>query len=115
MLPQVMVKPSDYPFWKGVMKVKDFFKKKEDPLYLEMVSKQSLGKTLGWATHIWHISTPQFNNLVCLKNVLVHDVFIVPLNIEFRRAPTKNNWVNWLHLVHMLMIINLTTGIDSFV
>jgi hypothetical protein len=27
MLPQVMVKPSDYPFWKGVMKVKDFFKK----------------------------------------------------------------------------------------
>jgi hypothetical protein len=45
------------------------------------------------------------------KNVLVADVLTgVPLNIEFRRTLTGNNWEVWL-----LLLINLTEDLDIFV
>jgi hypothetical protein len=50
------------------------------------------------------------------KNVLVADVLTgVPLNIEFRRTLTGNNWKVWLLLLQRLMPVNLTEDLDIFV
>jgi hypothetical protein len=58
MLPQVMVKPSDYPFWKGVMKVKDFFKKKRGSFVFGNGIKTKFGEDTGLGnTHLAHKHT----------------------------------------------------------
>jgi hypothetical protein len=47
---------------------------------------------------------------------LVADVLNgVPLNIEFRRTLTGNNWEVWLLLLQHLIPVNLTEDLDIFV
>jgi hypothetical protein len=51
---------------------------------------------------------PMLYNIANRKTILVAYVLSHnPLNIEFRRALTRNKWAMWLHLVQRLMDIHL--------
>ena len=99
-LSQVKVKPSDSPVWKGIMKVKDDF-------FLRGSFQVGDGQSVRFWEDIWLGNEPlatqylSLFNIVRHKNVLVADVLAntPPLNIEFRRALTRNKWAAWLHLV----------------
>ena len=114
-LSQVKVKPSDSPFWKGIMKVKDDF-------FLRGSFQVGDGQSVRFWEDIWLGDEPlaaQYQslfNIVRHKNVLVADVLAnaPPLNIEFRRALTGNKWTSWLHLVQRLMGVSLSDDQDSF-
>jgi hypothetical protein len=59
---------------------------------------------------------PNLYNVVRQKNVLVHDVLSsAPLNMEFRRVLSNDNWETWILLVRRLIALTLTNGQDKFV
>ena len=113
-LAQVKPKPSDSPFWKGILKVQiDFF------------SNGTFKIGNGQGTRFWEdtwlgdnplsMQYPSLFNIVHHKNVLVADVLsYAPLNIEFRRALTGQKWTAWTHLVERLMFVSLTSEEDLF-
>ena len=113
-LAQVKSKPSDSPFWKGVLKnQKDFFSND----YFIIGNGQG---TRFWED-TWLGDTPlsvQYQslfNIVRHKDVLVADVLSnTPLNIEFRRALIGQKWTSWIHLVERLMSVSLTNEEDHF-
>jgi hypothetical protein len=111
-LSQVTAKPTDSPFWKGLMGVKeDFF------------SWGSFSVGNGQQVRFWEDTWlgdaplasqyPSLYNIVRRKNVLVSDVLInTPLNLEFRRALIENKWAVWITLVQRLMHISLSDQKD---
>ena len=114
-LSQVSPKPSDSPFWRGVLKVKqEFF----------ALGSFQIGN--GQSTRLWEdtwlgdrplsVQYPRLFNIVRHKSVLVADVLnnAPPINLEFRRALTGSKWMDWLNLVERLMSISLTTEEDVF-
>jgi hypothetical protein len=114
-LSQVKVKPTDSPFWKGLMGVKEIFFKN---------GSFTVGN--GQKTRFWEdtwlgdtplaLQYPSLYNIVRRKNVLVADVLSNnPLNIEFRRSLNGNRWAVWLQLVQRLMGVTLTEEPDAFV
>ena len=115
-LAQVEAQPTDSPFWKGLMRVKeDFFSRGSF-----MVGN---GETTRFWEDTWLGPTPLKNqypllyNIVQQKNVSIHDVFhnSPPLNIGFRRALVGNKWDMWSHLCVRLMGVTLTNEPDTFV
>jgi hypothetical protein len=85
-LSQVEAKPTDSPFWKGLMRVKDDFFSKG-----RFVTGD--GSTVRFWEDVWLGDTPlsqQYSslyNIVQNKNVMVADVLAqTPLNIGFRRV-----------------------------
>jgi hypothetical protein len=114
-LSQVTTKPTNSQSWKGLMKVKiDFL----DRGYFKVGNGQN---TRFWED-TWLGDTPlsqqyaALYNIVHQKNVLVYDVLSAnPLNIEFRRVLSGNNWDAWLLLVQRLMTVTLTTDPDKFI
>jgi hypothetical protein len=114
MLSQVQEKPTDSPFWKGLIRVKnDFF------------SRGSFKVENGTSVHFWEDiwlgnmpladQYPSLYNIVQRKNVLVADVLSHnPLNIEFWRVLNGNKWNDWLNLCHRLMTVNLSNQQDKF-
>ena len=91
-LAQVEAQPTDSPFWKGLMRVKDDF-----------FSRGSFvvgnGETTRFWEDTWLGTSPLMNqypllyNIVQHKNVSVHDVLhnAPPLSIGFRRALVGKN------------------------
>jgi hypothetical protein len=114
-LSQVEVKPTDSPFWKGLMHVKeDFFKRG----YFKLGN----GTSVRFWEDVWLGGTPLSHqypalyNITQHKNVLVSTVFATePINISFRRGLNDNKWVQWLHLCQRLITIDLTTEPDKFI
>jgi hypothetical protein len=114
-LSQVKVKPTDSPFWKGLMGLKEIFFKN---------GSFTVGN--GQKTRFWEdtwfgdtplaLQYPSLYNIVRRKSVLVADVLSNnPLNIEFRRSLNGNRWAVWLQLVQRLMGVTLTEEPDAFV
>jgi hypothetical protein len=108
----VTAKPTDSPFWKGLMGVKD-----------EFFSRGSFWVGNGQQVRFWEDTWlgdaplasqyPSLYNIVRRKNVLVSDVLInTPLNLEFRRALIENKWAVWITLVQRLMHISLSDQKD---
>jgi hypothetical protein len=82
-LSQVTAKPTDSPFWKGLMGVKDDF-------FSRGHFKVGNGKKTRFWEDVWlgeqplAQQYPSLYNIVRQKNILVADVLTgVPLNIEF--------------------------------
>ena len=113
-LSQVQVKPLDSPFWKGIIKVKDDFFKRE---------KMIIGN--GEQTRFWEDSWlgptplkdqyPVLYNIAYNKNKTVANVLgTVPINLPFRRVIIGNNRTHWMNLVERLMRVKLGDGEDTF-
>ena len=111
-LSQVQLKPTDSPFWRGIMLVKQ-----------EFFSRGSVVVGNGMGVRFWEdrwlgdnsltIQYPSLYNIVSHKNVLVANVLNNNLlNIGFRRTLIGNNW--WLELVERLIEVSLTTEDDTF-
>ena len=114
-LSQVQSKPTDSPFWKGILKGKDdFFDRGSFTL--------GNGKSIRFWEDTWlgdkplSKEYPSLYNIVYRKQVLVADVLgsAPPPNIGFRRALTGNKWDKWLHLVNRLMHVQLSGHKDLF-
>ena len=95
-LSQVTVKPTDSPFWNGLMAVKE-----------EFCSKGSFNVGNGKSTHFWEDvwlgetpldkQYPSLYDIARQKDALVAHVFVgTNLNIEFRRSLTGSKWTTWL-------------------
>jgi hypothetical protein len=113
-LAEVQAKPTDSPFWKGLMRVKDDF-------FQKGYFKIGNGATTRFWEDIWlgesSLATqyPSLYNIVNHKNVLVaHVLAQTPLNISFRRVLSGNKWTSWLHLCQRLMMVNLNDEPDCF-
>ena len=114
-LSQICVKPTDSPFWKGIMSVKD-----------EFFARGSFIVGNGQETRFWEdtwlgdtplrVQYPSLYNIVRRKNVSVAAVLsnAPPINLEFRRHLTGINWTLWLQLVQSLMRVGLTNEQDAF-
>ena len=98
-LSQVEAKPTDSPFWKGLMKVKDDFFKRGSFILAN-------GRTIRFWEDPWldgvtlSIQYPVLYYIVRRKHVTVFDVLShYPLNIGFHRNLVGDKWDAWLHLV----------------
>jgi hypothetical protein len=99
--------PTDSPFWKGLMKVKeDFFC--ERLLYHKECMETEFWEDTWLGNKSLAQQYPSLYNIVQRKQVSVANVLSHnPLNICFRRTLTENRWNMWLHLVHRLMNVHL--------
>ena len=114
-LAQVSAKPTDSPFWKGIMSVKN-----------EFFSLGSFHIGNGQSSRFWEdiwlgdrplsAQYPILYNIVRNKNALVADVLSTapPINLQFRRSLTGNRWTEWINLVERLVPIDLTSQEDTF-
>jgi hypothetical protein len=113
-LSQVSEKPTDSPFWKGLMKVKE-----------EFLTRGSFVVGNGMNTRFWEDiwlgdkslaeEYPSLYNIVNHKNVTVENVLAAnPLNISFRRTLNGNKWERWTHLLHRLILVQLNDNEDRF-
>jgi uncharacterized protein Usg len=114
-LSEVQARPTDSPFWKGLMGVKH-----------EFFSRGFFKVGNGMNTRFWedtwleNISLahqyPSLYNIVHHKNVTVAQVLAqTPLNITFRRVLSGNKWTLWLQLCRKLMLVTLNEENDRFV
>jgi hypothetical protein len=111
---EVQAKPSDSPFWKGLMHHKDTFLK-----YGSFVVGDGKG-TRFWED-TWIGAEPlasQYPNLYAIvnhKNVIVASAVKEDgLNISFRRNLAGDRWTSWLELVERIMDVNLNDERDTF-
>jgi hypothetical protein len=99
------MKPTDSPFWKGLMKIKEEFLNRgsftvgngEDTRFREDVwlGNKSLAEQY-----------PYLYNIVQRKQVFVANVLNEnPLNIDFFRTLIGNRWNMWLHLLQWLISV----------
>jgi hypothetical protein len=112
---QVKEKPTNSPFWKELMRVKDDF-------FTRGFLKIGNGEMVHFWDNVWLGKSslanqyPSLNNIVQRKNVLVANVLSHnPLNIEFRRVLNGDKWIDWLLLCQTLMKVNLSKQPDKFV
>ena len=112
-LSQVTVRPTDSPFWKGLMKVKQALFNR---------TKFVIGN--GASTRFWDdtslggtplaIQYPSLYRIVQRRDVFVASVFqSTPLNIQFQRTLAGNRWEEWLRLVRRLMEVQLSQQPDE--
>ena len=111
-LAEIDSKPTDSPFWKGIMKVKQ-----------EFFQRISFTVGNGHRTRFWEdpwmgnmtlaAQYPTLYNIVRHKNVSVAHVVDSPHpNLQFRRLLTGQLWDVWLQLVERLMSVSLTSEPD---
>ncbi|EMS49590.1 U-box domain-containing protein 4 [Triticum urartu] len=112
-LAQVTVRPSDSPFWKGLMRVKQLFFNK---------TRFIVGN--GANTRFWEdtwlgdnplaLQYPTLYNIVQRREAYVATVLqSTLLNISFRRMLVGNRWEAWLHLVRHFMDVQLSQQPDQ--
>jgi hypothetical protein len=113
-LSEVQVKPTDSPFWKGIMVGRDDFFDRGSFILGD-------GKYIWFWEDTWLGEAPlssQYSalyNIVSHKHVRVADVLSnTPLNIGFRRVLREDKWESWLDLVQRLTNVHLTDEPDSF-
>jgi hypothetical protein len=59
---------------------------------------------------------PSLYNIVRKKNVSVAQVLsTIPLNVSFRRALERENWVKWVQLMGGIIDVRCTQHKDSFI
>jgi hypothetical protein len=113
-LSQVTSKPTELPFWKGLMRVKeDFFTRGSFIL--------GDGSSIRLWEDTWLGVSPLATKYPSLYNVprhkdqtVAHTFASVPLNIEFRRSLVGARWNRWLHLLHRLSDVQLEPHDDEF-
>jgi hypothetical protein len=114
-LSEVEAKPTDSPFWKGLMKVKD-----------EFFHRGHFKVGDGSSTRFWEDTWlgnmslarqyPSLYNIVQRKNISVaHVLSQGPLNIAFRRVLSGDKWTAWVHLCERLMAVHLSDESDRFI
>jgi hypothetical protein len=114
-LSEVQARPTDSPFWKVLMEVKQ-----------EFFSRGSFRGGNGLNTRFWEDTWlgntplaqqyPLLYNIVHHKNVTVaHVLAQTPLNITFCRVLSGNKWTSWLQLCRKLMRVDLNEQEDCFV
>ena len=113
-LSQVKGKPTDSPFWRGIMRVKDDF-------FSRGFFVVGNGTQTSFWRDVWLGNTPlstQYPSLYAIaahQNISVHDVMAVtPINLMFRRSVLGDKRASWLHLVEKLMRVSLSADSDSF-
>jgi hypothetical protein len=113
-LSQVSAKPTDSPFWKGLMNVKEEFFSRGT-----MVIGNGQ-KTRFWED-IWLGDTPLKDQYPMLYNIVNHANVTVAqalasnaLNIGFRRVLTPYKWDRWVDLVTRVMSVQRTDSEDTF-
>jgi hypothetical protein len=114
-LARVETKPTDSPFWNGLMRVKpEFFKRGR--------FKVGNGMTVRFWEDTWLGEYPlslqylSLYNIVQRKNELVSTVLAhPPMNIGFRRTFNDYKYNLWLHLCQRLMSIHLSNEPNTFV
>jgi hypothetical protein len=113
-LSQISAKPTDSPFWKGLMGVKDDF-----------FERGSMVVGNGLNTRFWEDTClgdkplcdqyPSLYRIVNHSNVTVsHVLNATPINIGFRRVLSESRWDRWVHLVSRLMMVQLSDSEDAF-
>lgn len=114
-LAQVEAKPTNSPFWKGLMRVKQVF-------FSRGFFKIGNGTTVRFWEDVWmgdlplSQQYPSLYNIVQHKNVLVSTVLAnTPLNISFRRGLNDHKWMEWLHLCQRLISVTLSSEPDRFI
>ena len=112
-LSQVTVRPTDSPFWKGLMKVKQ-----------ALFNRTKFVVGNGTSARFWEdtwlgdtplaIQYPSLYRIVQRREVFVASVFqSIPLNIQFRRVLAGNRWEEWLRLLRRLMEVQLSQQPDE--
>ena len=106
------MRPTDSPFWKGLMRTKD--------LFLRRV-KFLVGN--GMSTRFWEdtwlgdtplaVQYPTLYNLAQHKEDYVGTILQTTLNIQFQRALVGERWNAWMHLVWRLIEVQLSDQPDS--
>jgi hypothetical protein len=111
-LAEVESKPTDSPFWKGLMKIMGaFFTRGKFVVGSGEGVRFWEDKWLGDQTLATQY--PQLYNIVHRKHDTVANVMgSIPLNIGFRRRLIGDKWA---HLCQRLMMINLNEDPDKFV
>jgi hypothetical protein len=107
-LSQMTVRPTDSPFWKGLMRVKSVF-------FNRTKFVVGNGTTTRFWKDTWLGETPLALEYPFLYNIVQRrDAYVAtvlqsnPLNIQFRRTLAGNRWEVWLHLVRRLMDVQLS-------
>uniref|UniRef100_A0A453FQN4 Reverse transcriptase zinc-binding domain-containing protein n=1 Tax=Aegilops tauschii subsp. strangulata TaxID=200361 RepID=A0A453FQN4_AEGTS len=112
-LAQVTVRPTDSPFWKGLMRTKDLFFRRVKFLIDNGMSTRFWEDTWLGETPL-AIQYPTLYNIVQHKQDYVGTVFqTIPPNIQFRRALVGERWAAWMHLVRRLIDVQLSDQPDS--
>jgi hypothetical protein len=113
-LSQVQAKPTDSPFWRGIIRGKDEFFKHGSFIIGD-------GHTTRFWEDAWLDKTPlstQYPSLYAIvrhKSVSVAEVLNqTMLNIGFTRVLQGARWERWLHLVERLMGVQLNNEQDKF-
>jgi hypothetical protein len=113
-LSQVTSKPSDSPFWKGLMKVKEEFFARGSFILGDGASIRFWEDTLLGGTTL-AAQYPSLYSVVRHKDQTIAQVLAsVPLNIEFRCSLLGARWNRWLHLLHRLIDVQLENHDDEF-
>lgn len=112
-LAQVTVRPTDSPFWKGLIRMKVTFFQRVDFVV-------GNGTTTRFWEDIWLGETPltlqhlSLYNIEQRKEAYVATILnSVPLNIQFTRSLVGERWDSWLHLVRRLMYVQLSNQADK--
>jgi hypothetical protein len=112
-LAEVTIKPHDSPFWKGKMKIKEYF-------FNRGSFKVGNGEEARFWDDTWLGNKPLVEQYSSLYNIVHHKQVTVanvlnqnPLHIPFRRTLFDNRL--WLQLVQQLMEVQLTNEKDIFV
>ena len=112
-LTQVTMRPTDSPFWKGLMRVKDLFFWRVKFLVGNGMSTRFWEDTWLGETPL-AVQYPTLYNIVQRKEDYVGTVLhTIPLNIQFTRALVGERWSAWMHLVRKLIDVQLSDQPDS--
>jgi uncharacterized integral membrane protein len=113
-LSQVQAKPTDSPFWKGIMGVKDDFFQRGSFVICDGL------ETYFWED-IWLGDTSLANQYPTLYNIFKTKFFLVahvlnqtPLNIRFNRTLVGDKWDAWVQLISKLMSVHLSNEPNKF-
>jgi hypothetical protein len=112
---QVTAKPTDSPFWKGLMGVKDDF-------FMRGSMVVGNGQNTRFWEDIWlgdRSLSEQYPSLYRVANYVnvsvSHVLSSAPINIGFRRALSGYRWDRWAHLVERLRDVHLSENDDTFI
>ena len=97
------MRPTDSPFWKGLMRVKAAFFNRTKFIVGNGNNTRFLEDSWLGDTPL-ALQYPSLYRIVQRRDALVAMIMqSIPLNIQFRRTLVGNRWEAWLHLVSRLM------------
>ena len=107
-LSQVTVRPTDSPFWKGLIRIKAVFFSRTKFIVGNGISTRFWEDTWLGETPL-ALQYPSLYSIVQRRDAFVATVLqSTPLNIPFRRTLVGAHWEAWLHLVRRLMDVQLS-------